>query len=69
MTYQGCIQALDGLQSAFHNGADIELGLRSLEKEGIPMEYLVRFADARGFHKIASVGRRLIRVKGENDDT
>ena len=69
MTYESCVQALDGLQAAFHNGADIELGLRSLEKNGIPIEHLVRFADARQFHKIASVGRRLIRAKGETDAT
>lgn len=61
MTYQGCLQALDGLQSAFQHGADIEIGLRSLEKHGFPMGQLVRFADARGFKKIASVGRRLVR--------
>ena len=63
MTYAGCLQALDGLQAAFHNGADIELGLRSLEREGFPLAQLVMFADARRFQKIASVGRRLIRER------
>ena len=63
MTYQGCIQALDGLQAAYQNGADVELGLSSLEKAGFPLVQLVGFADARGFKKIASVGRRMIREK------
>lgn len=61
MTFEGLAKALDGLQAAYHNGADIELGLRSLRDHGFSMAQLERMAALRKFPRIASVARRLIR--------
>ena len=58
-------QALDGLQAAYHNGGDIELGLRALVPHGFTLEQMERFSRLREFKKIASTARRMIRDDAE----
>lgn len=66
MTFDGLKNAMDGLQAAFYNSADVKMGLRSLEREGFSLAQLETMATARGFFRIAKVARQMARNDRDN---
>lgn len=69
MTFEELAVCIDGLQAVYQSADDIEMGLRSLVPHGFTLAQMERMAALRGFEKIASVARRLIREDKAKEPT